>query len=904
MRHESRLKMPQGIGMSPSPAFRIPVWIALLPTSKALHFLAILTVMFTLSPGVSAGTSGEAEAIHSPRVRQCFDSGWSFFKGDPKDAEAPVFDSSAWRKLDLPHDWSIEGPFDERNPSGAPGGYLPCGTGWYRKSFKLPADAHGKLVFIEFDGVYMNGEVWINGHRLGKRPYGYLGFEYDLTPHLDLAGDNVLAVRVDNSLQPSSRWYTGSGIYRHVWLTLTDKLRVAHWGTQVSTPRITAARAEVAVRTTLRNGYDAVKQVTLTQTIIAADGKEVASTAGAIELTAGEERVFDQTLGIAGPALWSPDSPNLYTVRTGLRDGNEMLDWYKTPLGLREVRFDPARGLLLNGTKVIMKGVCEHHDLGPLGAALWDQALERRLRLLKAMGCNAIRTAHNPPAPELLDFCNRMGLLVIDETFDEWRRGWEFEDGNLVSSKNNKGKAKSGYHLYFDEWAERDLTDHLRRDRNHPSVIMWSVGNEVPEAQKHGELETLKQLQDICHQLDPTRPVTVGTNLIAGANASGFADLMDVTGYNEGGGSCFQYEADHSRYPQRRFYGSEVPHSLQTRGEYRTQTRFAENGHQPPHLTGDEVFPETDAWYESCYDNAAVRINSRDSWRLTKILPFVAGEFRWTGFDYLGESGGWPRVIGNFGIIDICNFPKDTYYFYQSQWTHKPMVHILPHWTWPGKEGTIIPVWCYTNCDSVELFLNGKSLGRKAFTATSDMHLEWLVPYAPGELKAVASKDGASVVTTTRTAGPTVRVALSADQLELAASRRDLSYVTLRMEDKDGNCVPEAAQWVTIEVEGPGRIMGTGNGDPLSHESFQGASVRTFNGLALVIIAPTGKPDKVGKPNSRRKAGEIILTARSRGLPPAELRISAQPDVSDSPESPAPPPDRKPGDQEARPTLE
>ena len=658
------------------------------------HLRAILTSLMVQGAGVFPGTAGAATtAADSPRVRQCFDAGWAFFNGDTEGADQRSFDHSAWRRLDLPQDWSIEGSFDAANPSGAPGGYLPCGTGWYRKSFKLPTGAAGRRVFIEFDGVYMNGEVWINGHRLGKRPYGYLGFEYDLTPHLDLAGDNVLAVRVDNSLQPSSRWYTGSGIYRHVWLTLTDKLRVAHWGTQVSTPKISAGRAEVAVRTTLRNGYDAVKPVTVTQKIIAADGKEVASTAGAIELAAGEERVFNQTLGIADPALWSPDSPNLYTVRTELGDGDRLTDRYQTPLGLREVRFDPARGLLLNGASVIKKGVCEHHDLGPLGAALWDQALERRLRLLKAMGCNAIRTAHNPPAPELLDLCN-----------------------------------------------------------------------EVPEAQKHGELETLKQLQDLCHRLDPTRPVTVGVNLIAGANATGFADLMDVTGYNEGGGSCFQYEADHIRYPERRFYGSEVPHSLQTRGECQTRTQFREPEHQPPHLTAEEVFPETDAWYESSYDNAAVRISSRESWRLTKTLPFVVGEFRWTGFDFLGESGGWPRVIGNF--------------------------------------------------------------------------------------------------------------------------------------------VPKAAQWVTIELEGPGRIIGIGNGDPLSHESYQGTSVRTFNGLALAIIAPTGQPDKVVKPNSDRKPGGIILTARSRGLPPAELRISAQPEVSDSLKILAPSPDRKPEDQEIRPTLE
>jgi beta-galactosidase len=846
------------------------------PTAK-LALCCCLALMASSVDCAEIEQQTEAASV-GPRVRQCFDAEWHFFKGDVEGAEQRSFDHFTWRSLDLPHDWSIEGPYDARHPSGAPGGYLPCGIGWYRKSFRLPAGSDRQKVFIEFDGVHMNGEVWINGHRLGKRPYGYVGFQYDLTPYLDFEGDNVLAVRVDNSLQPSSRWYTGSGIYRHVWLTRTDKLHVEHWGTQVSTPKITAEHADVAVRTTLRNEYDSAKWVTVTQTIVDANGLSVASVSSSHELAKGEQQTLDQTLKIADPALWSPESPNLYTLYTELRDGDRLADRYDTPMGAREVVFDADRGILLNGKSVIMKGMCNHHDLGPLGAALWDQALERRLRMLKEMGCNAIRTAHNPPSPELLHFCDKMGFLVINETFDEWRRGWAFDQSTrtLVSSKQNKGKARYGYHLYFDKWAERDLTDHFRRDRNHPSVIMWSIGNEVPEAQKYGELETLKQLQDLSHKLDPTRPVTVGCNFIAGANESGFANILDVVGYNGGGGSCFQYEADHERYPEREFYASEVPHSLQTRGEYRTHSRYREPKHQPPHMTDEEVFPETEVWYESSYDNAGVRISARDSWRLTKTLPFVAGEFRWTGFDYLGESGGWPRVIGNFGIIDLCNFPKDTYYFYQSQWTDKPMVHLLPHWNWPGKEGTPIPVHCYTNCDSVELILNGKSLGSKAFTKENDMHLEWLVPYAPGELKAVASNSGVVTATTiTRTAGSAERIFASADQTKLDATRRDLSYVTVRMEDKDGNFAPKAAKWISFSLQGPGRLLAVANGDPLSHESFQSHTVRTFNGMALAIIAPTGEEDKIANPErSNRKLGEIVLVVRSRGLEPVELRFT------------------------------
>ena len=835
-----------------------------------LPWLTILAPFFVAFSGISNAASSDAE---SPRVRENFDADWSFVKGDPSGADAVKFDHSGWRQLDLPHDWSIEGPFEEKNVSKARGGYLPNGTGWYRKSFKLPANTAGKKVFIEFDGIYMNGEVWINGHRLGKRPYGYIGVEYDLTPHLKLDGENVLAVRVDNELQPSSRWYSGCGIYRHVWMTFTDKLHVAHWGTQISTPKISDANAEVLVKTTVKNAHAKTKTVSVTQKILDASGKQVATATKELELAAGKELVIDQSLQISKPALWSPKSPNLYTVRTELRDGKVLTDSYESPLGVRTVVFDSKRGMLLNGESVIMKGVCNHHDLGPLGAAMWERALERRLIMLKEMGCNAIRTAHNPPAPELLDLCNRLGFLVVNETFDEWRRGWFFEKSTktLVSSKDNKGKSKYGYNLHFDEWAKKDLIDHYRRDRNHPCVIMWSVGNEVPEAQKYGELETVKMLRDLSHKHDPTRLMTVGCNFIQGANKSGFTELMDIVGYNGGGGSCFEYEADHAKYPNRLMYASEVPHTLQTRGEYRTFGKFREQQHQPAHMTKKEVFADTSPWYESSYDNAGVRITARDSWRLTKNLPYFTGEFRWTGFDYIGESGGWPRVIGNFGIIDICNFPKDTYYFYQSQWTEKPMVHLLPHWNIPAKEGTVVPVWCYTSGDSVELFLNGKSLGVKKFTKEMDMHLEWMVPYAPGELKAVASKNGKVVATTfRRTAGPVAKFTAEADQTKLNLQQRDLSFITVNMVDEKGNFCPKADRWVSFEVTGPGRVLATGNGDPISHESFQAVSVKAFNGKALAIIQPTGEE------------GEIVVkafwTTRRWGKPMAEIKLTVESD--------------------------
>jgi beta-galactosidase len=822
-----------------------------------------------------------ALAAESPRLRECFDLSWRFHHGDAPGAEKPDFDASAWRALDLPHDMSVEAGFDPNSATGAPGGYLPGGIGWYRKTFRLPEESRYRKVFIEFDGAYMNSEVWINGHHLGKRPYGYIGFEYDLTPHLDPTGDNVIAVRVDNSRVPSGRWYAGTGIYRHVWLTITSHLRVAHWGTRVTTPEITPEKATVAIETTVLNEDRSPKAVSLRQTILDGDGKVVATVEDVFHLAADAGQTFPQKLTVPEPGLWSPDEPKLHTIRTevihGTRDADvyQLMDVCETPLGIREIRFDAQQGLFVNGVNLKMKGVCNHQDLGPLGSALWDQALERRMRMLKDMGCNAIRTAHYPHSPELMALCDKLGFLVINETFDEWRRGWDFEGSLLVASRTNKGKAPFGYNKYFDEWHERDLTDHIKRDRNHPCVIMWSMGNEVPESVKHGEIETVQRLRKLYHQIDPTRPTTVGCNHMKSANASGFTEHMDIVGYNEGVDSIFEIEGDRIRYPGRMMYLSELPHSLQTRGEYRTHPRYFRPGFDHPKLTENEVFPETDAYYESSYDNSGVQTDARRSWRMTKNLPYLMGEFRWTGFDYIGESGGWPRVLGNFGIIDLCNFPKDHYYFYQSQWTDKPMVHILPHWTWPGKEGTAIPVWCYTNCDEAELFLNGDSLGTRAFDGKNDMHLEWLVPYQPGELKVVARKDGKVAATMSHhTAGAPAKISISADQSALDPANRDLSYITIRVEDENGNFAPKAAKWVNIRIEGPGRLVGSGGGDPLSHTSFQANTFRTFNGLGLAIIAATSGPEPESRGGSDRKPGEIIIRATSKGMEPVELRLT------------------------------
>lgn len=848
-----------------------------------------LSIFFLLS----LLTSHFLFANSTPRNRELFDAGWAFSLGDSKGVEHPDFDDSRWRQLDLPHDWSVEASFDPDAPAGAPGGYLPAGIGWYRKAFLVPENLKDRHIFIEFDGIYMNGEVWINGHHLGKRPYGYIGVEYDLTPHLNFGKRNVIAVRVDDFKQPSARWYGGAGIYRHVWLTHTNPIHVAHWGTYLTTPQITESSAIVTIETTILNSSSNAQDIKVHQTILNPNGNIVAETEQTITTKTEEPTITSQELLLPQPQLWSPDTPHLYTVQTTLSSTNsELLDRYQTPLGIRTLRFDREKGFFLNGEPLILRGMCNHQDLGPLGTALWDQALHRRLQMLKDMGCNALRTAHYPHSPELMRMADEMGFLVIDETFDEWRRGWNFKEGQLVSSPDDRGKARNGYNRYFTEWHERDLIDHLKRDRNHPSVIMWSIANEVPEAQKFGELETVQKLVKIVKKIDPTRPVTAGINHIHTANETGFLQHLDIVGYNGGGGSCFLYQEDHERFSKRLIYASEVPHSLQTRGEYRTHTRYRERKHAPPNLTPEETFPGTDAWYESSYDNAGVRINARDSWHLTKTLPYVLGEFRWTGFDYIGESGGWPRVLGNYGIIDLCNFPKDTYYFYQSQWTEKPMLHILPHWNWPGMEGQVIPVHAYTTGEEAELFLNDQSLGIRTISEKNPYHLEWLVPYQPGELKAIARKNGQEIATSIlRTAGPPAQFQLETDQTELDPRQRDLAFLTLRIEDADGNFDPKGERWVSLNIKGPARILGVHNGDPLSHHPFQSDTVRTFNGLARIIVAVTPGEDKISK-NNTRQLNEIIIQAKVRGWETRELRLQrthqGQPDSVFKPDNRSP----------------
>lgn len=700
------------------------------------------------------------------------------------------------------------------------GGFYPGGVGWYRKKIELPADLGDRRVLIEFDGVYRNSEVWCNGRFCGRRPYGYSSFCYDLTPHLKPGESPVVAVRVDNARQPNSRWYSGSGIYRHVWLTIASPVRVGHWGTSITTPHVSPSRAAVTCETRLTN--DRLDNVSVEISMHVLEAPDSVPAHAILTLAPGTSASVTRLIDVASPQLWSPDTPNLYTLRVQVRESGKLVDVYDTRFGIRSICFDANKGFFLNGRNLKLQGVNEHHDAGCLGAAVPDEVLRRRLSILKAMGCNAIRTAHNPASPTFLDLCDEMGFMVVEEAFDEWV----------------DGKTPFGYQLNWDQWWERDLCDMIHRDRNHPSIILWSVGNEIKEV-REGRAEGLPimaALREVCHREDPTRPMTCGCCNSRETLAAGYGPLMDVFGYNGGGGGCFDYEKDHERYPSMIMFASEVPHTLQTRGVYRTRSWYRDLARNPnverlevPHFTDEELFQNFDSHYQSSYDNAMVRISAIDSWRRTSKLPWFCGEFRWTGFDYLGECYGWPAKSWNFGIIDLCGFPKDTYYFYQSVWTTQPMVHLLPHWTWPGLEGKTIPVVCYTNCDRVELFLNDQSLGVRARDDEA-MHLRWDVPYQAGTLRAVGYRNGEPVATCVHeTAGAPAAIRLSADA-------GDINHVAVTIVDDAGRMVPDANPLVTFEVTGPARLLGLENGDPLDTTSYRLNHRRAFNGMMLAIV--------------------------------------------------------------------
>ncbi|MDF7823440.1 glycoside hydrolase family 2 TIM barrel-domain containing protein [Pontiellaceae bacterium B12227] len=818
-------------------------------------FCSLLVSIISIIVLANTAHAGEQDDILASRKIN-FNAGWIFRLGDYPKAFMTNFDDSTWEPVKLPHDWSVAGPIEKSNPSGRQGGFFPCGIGFYRKTFNVDPAWAGKQVTITFDGVMANSEVWINGHLLGKRPSGYVGFTYDLTPHLK-KGKNCITVRADNEKQPASRWYTGCGIYRNVWLHVKNKISVAQHGTYVIAKNVTAESAQVLVETTIDTTAAKNAKVQLVSEIYNPAGKKIAERTDEQQVGKNKPAVINQKVDVANPSLWDLESPHLYTLVTKVMNGGRLVDVVKTPFGIRDIRFEVETGFWLNGKNIKVKGVNNHHDAGPVGAAVPLDVHIRRLKILKEMGCNAIRTAHNPFAPEFYDLCDQMGFLVMDEVFDEWIASWIW-----IKNLKDEGKVKYGYHHYFKEWWKKDLEAVILRDRNHPSIFLWSVGNEIPDQCYPEGPERLKPIMETVRALDTTREITCGCCFIHLANETGFASMLDVTGYNGGGGSVF-FEKDKATYPNRKFIATEIPHSFQTRGIYRTHTvmRSPHQGIEVPNLTEEEAFPEVSEFYASSYDNASVRIGARDSWHRTAALPYVAGEFRWTGFDYLGEAiKGWPARFWDFGIIDLCGFPKDHYYFYQSQWTDEPMVHILPHWTWPGKEGKIIPVWTYSNADVVELFFNGESLGAKS--NINQMNLSWDVPYAPGTLKAVAQTGGKVVAERImKTALEPAKIQIIADRKTMPPDGVSCVHLEFNMLDKDGTFMPVADNLIKFNITGPADNIGVENGDALDLASAKINQRKMFNGKCLMIL------------QSQDKEGVVKIEASADGLPTESIEI-------------------------------
>ena len=782
-----------------------------------------------------------------PGRRVSFNHDWRFQPGDVANGQNASLNDAQWRQLDLPHDWSIEGEFSEKHPAGTGGGALPGGLGWYRKTFTLPASARGKVVLVEFDGVYRNSEVWINGHYLGKRPYGYSSFAYELTPHLSYGPKaNVLAVKVDNSQQPNSRWYSGSGIYRNVWLTTLDPVHVEHWGTYVTTPEVNEQTATVAIKTKVKNRSQSATPVSLTTIILDANGRDLARVTDENIAAKDSQAEVSQTLTVTSPRLWSDERPYLYKVVSQLEQGGRVVDRYETPLGIRTFRFDVDKGFFLNGKPVKIRGVCNHHDLGSLGAAVNTRAIERQLEMLKAMGVNGIRTSHNPPAPELLDLTDRMGFIVMDEAFDVWK----------------KEKTKFDYHLDWDEWHKRDLEDMVLRDRNHPSIFIWSIGNEVAEqwndSPDAGRIS--KQLVAIVRNLDKTRPITAACNSVREQNSLLTDGDLDLVGTNYDHNKIPQLQ---KMFPGRPIIGTETTSALATRGSYDMPSDQIRRWPR----RWDEVFKDGNPDFTcSAYDNVSAPWGSthEETWKIAKKHDFFSGMFIWTGWDYLGEPTPypWPSVSSYFGIIDLAGFPKDTYYMYQSEWTNKPVLHLFPHWNW--KAGDKIDVVAYFNADEVELFLNGRSQGTKRKQA-DELQVFWRLPYEPGVLKAVSRKNGRVVLTReVRTASEPARIELVPDRKVLKADGVDLSFVTVKIVDRSGTVVPFADHLIKFEVTGEASIAGVDNGYQASHESFKGKQRKAYHGMALAIV------------QTKQKPGRIVLKASSNNLPPASVVLTSR----------------------------
>ncbi len=782
------------------------------------------------------------------------DKDWKFINEDIPEAQNPEMKTTRWETVSVPHDWAISGAFDIKNDSfsiqvkedgdlkrklrtGYTGGLPHVGVGWYRKQLNIAATEKGKRVYVEFDGVMSNARVYMNGQYVGEWPYGYSSFSFDVTDHVRFGQANVLAVRAEN-LPLSARWYPGAGIYREARMVMTNPVHVKQWGTYITTPTITEKSATVNIKTTVFNKSGLKGEFQIETNIVSPANKIVAKKSD--DITIGNEATLDQQLEVLNPQRWDIHSPITYSVITRIISKGKIIDEYKSSFGFRTIEFTNDRGFFLNGKRTQLKGVCLHHDLGALGAAVNVSALRYRLKLMQDMGANAIRSTHNPPTPELLNLADEMGFLFIDEAFDEWK----------------ESKVKNGYNRLWDNWAEKDLVAMIHRDRNHPSIILWSIGNEIREQEKKNGAESAKFLSDICHREDPSRPTTAGFNNFKGALDNGLAAAVDVVGWNY---KPQQYKKVHEQFPNFKMVGSETASTVDSRGIYKLPAiETTEKDTIPPyHLSAYGLvhpnwgsIPDTE--FKSLDQNS-----------------FMAGEFVWTGFDYLGEPtpyySEWPSRSSYFGIVDLAGIPKDRYYLYQSKWSSKKVLHMLPHWNW--QKGDSIPVHVFTNYDRAELFLNGKSLGIRQKSndkLLSTYRLIWNnVAYEPGELKVVALDENNKVVqgTIKRTAGEPDAIMLEPDRTMVEANGKELIFITVSVVDKNDTVCPKADNLIHFTAEGAGSIRAVDNGDQTSVESFVKPFRKAFSGKCMLVVEAGEQPGKlVVKASSEKlKSTEVVL---------------------------------------------
>ena len=811
----------------------------------------LVVLIFSLSAVVQTGFA-------QGRKEYLLTDGWKFSKGDVKGAENVGFADKGWQSVVVPHDWAISGPFNGSNDvqnvqivqngesakslkAGRTGGLPFIGVGWYRTKLKSSYVKPGQRAVLLFDGAMSYPKVYINGKEAGHWAYGYTSFSIDITSFLKAGEDNTLAVRLEN-LPEASRWYPGAGLYRNVHLIVTDDIHIPVWGTYITTPEVNASAAKVVIKTKIEGDADH-SQLRLVTDIKDAAGKVVNTITSVLNAADGSE--FEQRLLLNNPRLWSPETPNLYTAVSRVYLGEQLKDQYETTFGIRTFKFEAGKGFSLNGQYRKFKGVNNHHDLGPLGAAINVAALKRQLTILKDLGCDAIRTSHNMPAPELVKLCDEMGFMLMVESFDEWKAP----------------KVKNGYSHLFDEWAEKDMVNMVRRDRNNPSVIMWSIGNEVPDQATAEGNKILKFLLDICHREDPTRPVTAGMDRIKDALDNNFAALLDIAGFNY---KPMWYERANKRLPQGFLMGTETASTVSSRGVYKFPVEFFKNKVYDDNQSSSYDF-EYCVWSQ-IPDDEFVKQDE---------LSYVAGEFVWTGFDYLGEptpyDEKWPSHSSYFGIVDLAGLPKDRYYLYRSRWnTEKPTMHVLPHWTFPGREGLVTPVFCYTNYPSAELFINGKSMGKQTKNDSSNINryrLMWKdVKYEAGSIKVVAYDAAGKAVAeeTVRTAGKPHHILLEADRTVIDADGKDLSYITAKVVDKDGNLCPDSDNEFFFSVKGAGKYKAVANGDAASLEIFHLPHMKVFKGM-LVATVESGK-----------EPGKINLTVKSKGLQSTSIIIEAR----------------------------